>query len=142
MDRPSLFKTKYFQKYTTRRPDELELKSMEGETTRYRRARPWAPSPAELSGFTGRYQSDEIGAVFQIEAGDGGEGRRVAGLEHAPDRTVQLTPVDPDTFILSRISDHRDEAGAVVGFDYSNPVVRNIPFTLLSDRAAGAPAGG
>ena len=28
----------------------------------------------------------------------------------------------------------RDKAGKVVGFDYSNPVVRNIKFTRLSDR--------
>jgi hypothetical protein len=31
----------------------------------------------------------------------------------------------------------RDEAGTVAGLDCSNPVVRNIGLTLVSDRASG-----
>lgn len=45
-------------------------------------------------------------------------------------------PVNRDTFMLSRMTVRfqRDKGGKVVAFDYSNPVVRNIKFTRLSDR--------
>jgi hypothetical protein len=45
-------------------------------------------------------------------------------------------PVDRDTFMLSMMTVRflRDKDGKVVGYDYSNPVVRNIKFTRLSDR--------
>lgn len=114
--------------------DELELTSMEGETTRYRRARGWAPTAAELSAFTGRYESDELGAVYRIEAGDG---VLVARAEHMPDRAVEFAPVDPDTFVLSRmlLRFQRDEGGTVVGFDHSTPVFRDLRFTRLRDGA-------
>jgi CubicO group peptidase (beta-lactamase class C family) len=36
-------------------PDQLELTTMEGQTTRYRRARGYAPGAAELAAFAGRY---------------------------------------------------------------------------------------
>jgi CubicO group peptidase (beta-lactamase class C family) len=121
--------------------DELEMTSMEGQTTRYRRARPWTPTPAGLNAFAGRYESDELGAVFQIEAG---EGVLVARLEHSPDRAVELSPVDPDTFVLSMmmVRFHRDEAGNVVALDNSSPAVRNIRFTRLSDRTGRRRSGG
>jgi hypothetical protein len=42
-------------------------------------------------------------------------------------------PVDRDTFqfrgMIVRVT--RDKAGAVVGMDYSNPVLRNITFTRV-----------
>jgi CubicO group peptidase (beta-lactamase class C family) len=112
--------------------DRLVLRSMEGETTRYRRARGWTPDPAELSAFAGRYGSDELGAVFRIEAGDGGI---VGRLEHSPDVTVELTPVDPDTFMMRMMvmRFQQDGAGNVVGFDFSIPTVRDLRFTRLSD---------
>lgn len=114
--------------------DELALTSMEGETTRYQRARGWSPSPGELSAFTGRYESDELGAVWRIEAAEGG---LTARFEHAPDRAVEFTPVEPDAFMMSRmmIRFQRDEAGRVVGFDYSNPLIRDLRFTRLSNPA-------
>jgi hypothetical protein len=52
-------------------PDEFELKSMEGKTARYRRARPYAPTAADLQLFAGRYESDGIGSVFKAVAGQG-----------------------------------------------------------------------
>lgn len=112
--------------------DQFELKSMEGKTTRYRRARPYAPTPDDLKVFAGRFGSDEIGTVFQVGATGGG---LVMHLEHSPDRSLELKPVDPDAFQFSRITVRfrRDEAAEVVGFDFSNPLVRNIRFTRLSD---------
>ena len=52
--------------------DQFELKSMEGKTTRYRRAQPYSPTAADLQAFAGRYESDEIGSVFQIVPGKDG----------------------------------------------------------------------
>jgi CubicO group peptidase (beta-lactamase class C family) len=114
-------------------PDEFELQSMEGKTTRYRRARPYAPSADELKAFAGRYESAEIGAVFQIEPkGDGLQAR----LEHTPSRSLELKPIDRDTFQISRMTVRfqRDKDGKVVSLGYSNPLIRNVKYTRLSDR--------
>jgi Domain of unknown function (DUF3471) len=116
-------------------PDEFGLKSMEGKTTRYRRARPYAPTADELKAFAGRYESDEIGTVFQVEP----EADSLAvRLEHTPSRSLEFKPVDRDTFQIGRVTVRfqRDKAGKVVALDYSNPVVRNIRFTRLSDRTS------
>jgi CubicO group peptidase (beta-lactamase class C family) len=114
-------------------PDEFELKSMEGKTTRYRRARPYAPTADDLKAFAGRYESTEIGTVFQIEPkGDGLQVR----LEHTPSRSLELKPVERDTFQIARMTVRfqRDSAGKIVALDYSNPLVRNVKFTRLSGR--------
>lgn len=111
-------------------PDEFELKSMEGKTTRYRRARPYAPTADELKAFAGRYESTEIGTVFQIEPR--GEGLLLR-LEHTPSKSLEIRPVERDTFQISRmtIRFQRDKTGKIVALDYSNPLVRNVRFTRL-----------
>ena len=113
-------------------PDQFELKSMEGKTTRYRRAEPYAPTAADLQAFAGRYESDEIGSVFRIEPG---KDLLVVRLEHSPTRTLELRPVDRDTFQRGMITVrfHRDKTGTVVAFGFSNPVNRDVKFTRLSD---------
>lgn len=114
-------------------PDEFELKSMEGKTTKYRRAQPFAPASADLQAFAGRYENDEIGTVFQVVPG---KDSLVMRFERSPDKALELKPVDRDTFQIVRMTVRflRDKAGKVVGYNYSNPVVRNIKFTRLSDR--------
>ena len=116
-------------------PDQLELTSMEGATTTYRRAQPYAPTPAELGAFAGRYESEEMGSAFQIVAGERGLTLR---LVHAPALSLPLSPVAPDVFLAGNhfVRFRRDSTGNVVGFGYSNPVVRNIPFTRLGDRSS------
>lgn len=113
--------------------DQFELKSMEGQTTRYRRAQPYSPTADDLKAFAGRYESTEIGTVFQIEPkGDG----LLARLEHTPSRSLEFKPVAPDTFQISRVTVRfqRDKSGKIVALDYSNPLLRNVKFTRLSDR--------
>jgi hypothetical protein len=113
--------------------DAFDLKSMEGKTTRYRRAQPYAPTPDDLKAFAGRYASDEIGTVFRIEpAGDG----LALRLDHAPARSLELKPVVRDTFQFSRMTVRfvRDPAGKVVALAYSNPVLHNVRFPRRSDR--------
>ena len=108
---------------------------MEGTTTRYRRAEPFAPTADELQAFAGRYESDEIGAVLRIEPnGDALVGR----LEHSPDKALEFRPVDRDTFQLRRITIrfHRDETGKAEALELSSPSLRNIKFTLVSDRTS------
>jgi hypothetical protein len=57
-------------------------------------------------------------------------------LEHTPARSLELKPVDRDTFQISMMTVrfHRDKAGKVVALDYSNQLIRNVKFTRLSDR--------
>lgn len=113
--------------------DQFELKSMEGQLTRYRRAQPYAPASTDLQAFAGRYESDEIGPVFQIVPGKNG---LVMRFELSPDKALEFRPVERDIFQLSRVTLRflRDKDGKVVAFDYSNPLVRNIKFTRLSER--------
>ncbi|HEX8457020.1 MAG TPA: serine hydrolase domain-containing protein [Pyrinomonadaceae bacterium] len=116
--------------------DQFELKSMEGQTTRYRRAQPYAPTVADLNAFAGRYESDEIGSVFRIAPGKDG---LTVHLEGSSGKGSEIRPVDRDTFQVSRVTlrFRRDKDGKVVAFDYSNPLVRNIKFTRVSDRTGG-----
>ena len=114
--------------------DEFELKSMEGQTTRYARVRPFAPSAADLQAFAGRYANDETGSAFRVVPGKDG---LVFHLEGSSGKGSEIRPVNRDTFQVSRVTVRflRDKAGKVLAFDYSNPVVRNIKFTRLSDHA-------
>jgi hypothetical protein len=109
-------------------PDEFELRSMEGRTTRYIRARPYAPSAADLAALSGRYETDEIGAVEITPASNA----LSAQLNGSP--LVQLTPVHPDVFQRGAmtIRFQRDVAGKVIGLDLSNPVLRNVRFLRRS----------
>ena len=113
-------------------PDEFELKSMEDKTTRYRRAKPYAPTAADLKVFAGRYESAEIGTVLLVEPkGDG----LLVRLEHTPSRSLEVRPVERDTFQISRVTMCfiRDNAGKVLSLDYSNPLIRKVKFTRLGD---------
>jgi CubicO group peptidase (beta-lactamase class C family) len=114
-------------------PDRIELKSMEGEISHYRRARPWAPSAADLRAVDGRYESTELGSVLEIVPGTATLTMR---FERAPDRSLELTPVERDTYMMRMmiVRFRRDASGTVTGFDYGNPVVRHIAFTRLGDR--------
>ncbi|HEX6183236.1 MAG TPA: serine hydrolase domain-containing protein [Pyrinomonadaceae bacterium] len=113
--------------------DELELKSMEGKTTRYRRAQPFAPTAADLQAFAGRYESDEVGSVFKVVAG---QGSLMFHREGSGGKGSELKPVYRDTFQIGPVTVRfvRDGAGKVFAFDYSNPLIRNLRFTRASDR--------
>jgi CubicO group peptidase (beta-lactamase class C family) len=112
--------------------DQLELKSMEGQTTRYRRVEAYAPTPADLQAFAGRYASDETGSVFKIVPGKDG---LMVHLEGSSGKGSEIRPVTRDTFQISRVTVRflRDKDGKVAAFNYSNPLVRNIKFTRLSE---------
>ena len=109
--------------------DRLELTSMEGETTRYRRARPYAPSAADLAAFAGRYETTEIGAVEITPTGNGLSGQ----LNGSP--PLEFAPVDPDVFQRGpmTIRFRRDAVGKVIGLDLTSPALRNAHFPRRSD---------
>ena len=114
-------------------PDEFELKSMEGKTTRYRRAQPYAPTAADLQAFAGRYENDEVSTVFKVVAG---QGSLMFHREGSGGKGSELKPVYRDTFQIGPVTVRfvRDNAGKVVAFDYSNPLIRNLRLTRLTDR--------
>jgi hypothetical protein len=123
--------------------DRLELRAKDGETARYRRAASWTPAAADLQAVDGRYESRELGTVFEIVPGTNAVTMR---FERTPEKALEFTPVERDTYMRSLmiVRFRRDASGKVVGFDYGNPLVRNISFTRLGDRtstaAASAPA--
>ncbi len=112
--------------------DRFALKSMEGKTTHYRRARPFAPSPSDLKAFAGRYHSDEIGGFIDITPGKEALVGRING---AAGPGLEVLPVDTDAFQLAGVIVRfiRDKSKRVIAFDYSNPLVRNIRFSRLTD---------
>lgn len=109
-------------------PDALELVSMEGEVTRYRRAQPYAPSAAELRQFAGRYGSSDLGAVFEITPAADGLAIRLNGAQ-----TIGFAPVDRGTFQRGPLTVRFrwGEDGTVVALVFSNPVLRDVTFTRI-----------
>ena len=115
--------------------DEFELKSMEGQTTRYRRAQPYAPTAADLQAFAGRYANDETGSAFKVVPRNDG---LMFHLEGSSGLGSEVRPVDRDTFQISRVMVRflRDKDGKVIGYHYSNPLIRNIKFTRVMDTSS------
>ncbi len=120
---------------TFRSNDAFELTSMEGQTTRFRRARPWTPGPADLQAVAGRYESRDLGTVMEVLPGAGGG--LVLRSERTPARAVELAPVERDTYMqrMMIVRVRRDAGGAVAGVEYGNPIVRKLELTRLGDRA-------
>ena len=119
--------------------DHIEIMSMEGAVTRYRRAQPYTPTPAELQSVEGRYEAPELGSMFEVVPGTNAIALR---FENAPEKSVDLTPVERDTYMLRMMMARfrRDAGGKVTGFVYENPVARGIQFTRVGDRAPSAAA--
>ena len=113
--------------------DQFELKSMEGKTTRYRRPAPYAATADDLRAFAGRYESGEIGSIFQVVPGKNSLSIR---LEISPNIALELSPVERDTFQFNgmmTVRFHRDKSGKIVAFDYSSPLARNIRYRRMGD---------
>lgn len=106
-------------------PGVLELMSMEGVISRYRRGSPSAATAAELEAFVGRYQSTDLNAELVFEAGSTGLTVRLNDS-----RPIPLTAVDRDTWQVGRMlmRFERDGDGKVTALHYSNPVFNDVRF--------------
>jgi hypothetical protein len=113
--------------------DQFEIKTKEGGTTRYRRAQPFTPTATELQAFAGRYHSSELMAVFEMTPGKDG---LMGQANERPGPPFEFKPVDRDTFQFAGLILRfvRDKTGRVAGLEYSNPLLRNVKFTRLSER--------
>lgn len=113
--------------------DLFELKSMEGKTTRYRRAQAFAPTAADLKTFAGRYESDELRAVLDMTPA---KDALMARINELPNQNLEIRPVDRDTFQrgAQTLRFVRDAAGNVVAVDLMNPALRKVRFTRASGR--------
>lgn len=118
--------------------DHIEIRSAEGEVTRFRRAQPWTPSAEALRALDGRYESPELGATYEIMAGERG---LVMRFERTPEKSLDLAPVDRDAFMyrMMIVRFQRDADGRVTGFTYGNPVVHGIAFARLGPRRGATP---
>jgi hypothetical protein len=107
--------------------DELEYRSMEGQTTRYRRGQPGSMTAVDLQAYAGHYTSLELRAFFDVTPS--GKGLMIR-LNDPPDPGLEFTPVDRDTFQRGMITIRfvRDQAGAITGVDMNNPVLRRVTF--------------
>ena len=112
--------------------DQLEIRTKDGATFRYYRAKNYKPAATELNAFAGRYESNEMGSVLEIVPEKGGLLMR---LYRNPAKGVQLMPVDKDTFMVGMMTVRflRDKDGKITGYNYSNPVVRNIKFSRINN---------
>lgn len=91
------------------------------------------PLPSELRAYAGRYDSRETGSPAEVMAAHGGVAVRFG---RGSLRRLELARVSRDVFrcgsMIARFE--RNEAGEVVAFSYSDPLLRRLQFT----RPAGA----
>jgi CubicO group peptidase (beta-lactamase class C family) len=116
-------------------PDHIEIKSMEGIVSRFNRAQPMALSAADLHDLDGRYESSELGSIFEIVPGNNSVAMR---FENAREKSVEFTPVARDVFMarMMVVRFQRDANGKVKGFTYENPVAKGIQFVRAGERKA------
>jgi hypothetical protein len=95
----------------------------------FRREPPFKPDAAALSGYAGRYRSDELDVVYDVAPADSG-----LTVKHPKLGTVRLQPLFPDAFqgsgetigFLARFT--RDAKGRVDGFLVTAGRVRRVRF--------------
>ncbi len=85
------------------------------------------PPTLPMREYAGRYDSGELGSPAEVTAGAGGVAVRFGRGSLS---RLELAAAAPDVFrtgaMVARF--HRDAAGAVVGFSYSDPLMRGLRF--------------
>jgi CubicO group peptidase (beta-lactamase class C family) len=121
--------------------DRFAVRMPDGETMRYRRAQVFAPSPAQLASFAGRYQSDEAGAAYILTVENGQLRSR---LEERPHVQMELRPVYRDAFEANGgiIRFRRNRSGAITGFGAGISRVRDLTFRRTGPAPAAQPGRG
>lgn len=82
----------------------------------------------ELRAYAGRYDSRELGSPAEVMAADGGVAVRFG---RGSLRRLELARVSRDVFRLGSMIARfeRNDAGEVVAFSYSDPLLRRLQFT-------------
>jgi len=91
-------------------PNSLRIESDEGNVETYRRTNAWVPDSKDLSGFVGRFFSEEIGTTYEVRKTEDG---LFLHIEHRPEIAVQLEPAYRDAFVYDT---RLGQAGALVRF--------------------------
>ena len=110
--------------------DQIEIRTKDGTVSRYRRAQAWSPTEDDLKALAGRYHSDELMGYFDATPTKDGLAVRANDAN-----TIEFKPVERDTFQIggSTLRFRRDKAGKVTGLEYTNPLLRNVKFTRISN---------
>lgn len=110
--------------------DRFDYSTPDGQRTAFVRAAPFAPAPATLAGYAGRYASDEAEAVYDVAAA--ANGLRLT-LVARPKLSVLTTPAYPDAFVSgdTLLRFRRDAAGRVVAMSFGISRVRDMSFAKL-----------
>ena len=91
---------------------------------------PWKPSAEELTGYTGRFFSEELETFYALEVDDS-----TLVVKHKRMDDIELTPSKIDTFTASfpiaELIFNRNEAGEVSGLKVGNGRTRNVRFEKL-----------
>jgi hypothetical protein len=92
------------------------------------------PMPTELRAYAGRYDSPELGSPAEVTPAADGVAVRFG---RASLSQLELARVSRDVFrcgsMIARFE--RNEAGEVVAFSYSDPLLRSLQFTRPGDRS-------
>lgn len=88
----------------------------------------WAPSPAELNAYAGRYFSEELEAYYTMSVKDG-----ALMVENRRSGAVKLSPGAKDTFVVdaTTLNFERDRNGQVIGFYAGNTRTRDVRFARV-----------
>jgi len=115
-----------------RRADSAEAaaKAEQRAAPRARPAPTYRASVDDLQATAGRYESEDLGAFFDVTPGDNAVAMQLNGA-----RTLELPAVDRDTFQRGPFTVHfvRDAAGRVAALHFTTPALQRVPFTR-SDR--------
>lgn len=111
-------------------PDRLEIKTKDGVTSRYRRAKGYSPSLDDLKGYLGRFRSDELLAGFEITSG---RDSLMVRANESPKAIAEFRPIERDVFQAggSTLRFTRSKDGSITGLEYSNPLLRSVKFIRL-----------
>ena len=103
---------------------------VEGDATVYVRAQPYAPTPADLARFAGRFHNEEVPVTYQITAVAGG--LKVVA-EGRPGQSRLFVPAYADAFISGdmMLRPVRGQDGSVTGIRISDDRVWDLPFSRL-----------
>jgi hypothetical protein len=115
----------------------FRIESENGNVETYRRTKLWTPDNADLGEFTGRFYSEEIGALYEIRKTGAGLSLHI---EHRPEIDFQLEPVYRDAFVYDTrlgqasvlVRFYRDDNGNInqLGVGWRIGRVRDLRFNL------------